>query len=159
MGIILFVLAHGCALWDEPTGRSPEFVSFVAARYDGCLSSVWETMHIGMRELLLQMLELPISRRISLNGIKKHPWTNRHNRFYNEDTGQCVSSATLLESFQMHLEEEDTGSSCWSHAFAYSQPEIPLLASSTPSFDRISWFSQPTIPEATFSLLLVRLCC
>ncbi|KAI9189889.1 U3 small nucleolar RNA-associated protein 15 [Blastocladiella emersonii ATCC 22665] len=151
MGVILYVLLHGCSLWDEPTGRSPEFVAFISARYDGGkLGPPWTTMTPAARDLVLGMLHMP-KLRFRLAKVAADPWTTQPNPLYGDD-GRCADLSLLLQ--KMHVRLESAGEDPVINApvfISFSQPDEINSVGSTlgGAHDRISWFSQPVATTLT----------
>ncbi|KAJ3365437.1 Chk1 protein kinase [Allomyces javanicus] len=105
MGIILYVLLQGCSLWDEPTGRSPEFVAFIASQCDGePLPAAWDAVPPKPRKLILGMLQMP-NRRTALAQVATDPWVTQPNPLYNDEDGMCADVERLTNKLMHQLEE------------------------------------------------------
>ncbi|KAI9223803.1 kinase-like domain-containing protein [Blastocladiella britannica] len=161
MGVILYVLLNGAALWDEPTSASPEFVAFVAAHYNGDapLGAAWDRMPRAPRALALAMLHLP-ARRLRLAAVAAHPWVIADNPLYNGADGMCADTPLLLRKMYDAMEpvggasaEEYVISQAWSqqqqllqHQSQYPTESPAKQTSSPPSAitpARYASFSQP----------------
>ncbi|KAJ3372012.1 Chk1 protein kinase [Allomyces arbusculus] len=156
MGIILYVLLQGCSLWDEPTGRSPEFVAFIASQCDGePLPAAWDAVPPKPRKLILGMLQMP-NKRTSLANVAADPWVTQPNPLYNDEDGMCADVERLTNKLMHQLEEhgEEPYITDDHPMFrSYSQPpqiseplagalDVPVTAFSQPVMRAYSQYSQ-----------------
>ncbi|KNE59885.1 CAMK/CAMKL/CHK1 protein kinase [Allomyces macrogynus ATCC 38327] len=131
MGIILYVLLQGCSLWDEPTGRSPEFVAFIASQCDGePLPAAWDAVPPEPRKLILGMLQMP-NKRTSLAQVAADPWVTQPNPLYNDEDGMCADVERLTNKLMHQLEEHG---------------EEPYITDDHPMFRSISQPPQMSVP-------------
>ncbi|KZV80695.1 Pkinase-domain-containing protein [Exidia glandulosa HHB12029] len=83
IGVILFTLLVGNTPWDEPTGRSHEFVRY--ARGEIFQDDPWNRIKPTALDLLTRMLTIDPHKRITLAEIAAHHWFLRKSQISNKD--------------------------------------------------------------------------
>ncbi|KAH8924224.1 kinase-like protein [Atractiella rhizophila] len=93
-GIVLFALLVGNTPWDEPTGRSAEFIEYS----NGVIFSTdpWNRIPESPMSLLRCLLTIEPTARISLQAVLNHPWVKRDNAFLTS-TGLCANPIRVAE--------------------------------------------------------------
>ncbi|EPQ51677.1 Pkinase-domain-containing protein [Gloeophyllum trabeum ATCC 11539] len=75
MGVILFTLLAGNTPWDEPTKKSPEFRRYLSG--DILKEAPWNRLDQDVLSLIVGLLNIDPSRRMTIPDIIQHPWYQR----------------------------------------------------------------------------------
>ncbi|CAD6589744.1 MAG: Chk1 protein kinase, partial [Tremellales sp. Tagirdzhanova-0007] len=78
MGVVLYTLLVGNTPWDEPSEHSPEYMAYLTGElleYDP-----WTRIRGQARAILLSMLTVDPARRVTMDGIRSHPWPSQLSR-------------------------------------------------------------------------------
>ncbi|KAF9582445.1 Chk1 protein kinase [Lunasporangiospora selenospora] len=113
-GVILYVMMIGNTPWELPSVESEEFSRY--SKTDNPTYEPWSRLQGPVRKLLLSMLRVNASKRITIKGILKDEWYNRPNGLMKNGK---VNDPLLIASLLMDNVNE---SNDCSPVVAYSQP-------------------------------------
>lgn len=143
MGIILYVLNTGSALWDSPQPSCLEFKSFVQHRQAN-KTPKWR-LNGQISDFLLLILEIP-QRRLRLKKLMEHEWLIRDNELYGED-GLC-KNVELLAS-QLDFYPESNAKHFTNSTLSQIEPQ------ELPPCHAISSFSQPIAAFSSIKTMIL----
>ncbi|KAG4300970.1 hypothetical protein PCANB_002690 [Pneumocystis canis] len=93
-GIVLYTLFFGNTPWSEPTNFDPNFCLFKKHKNQLYLYEPWNQIDSLALSLLLGLLTINPSERMTLQKASKHPWVDRKNYFLGDD-GLCCNPLIL----------------------------------------------------------------
>ncbi|KDQ55379.1 hypothetical protein JAAARDRAFT_159379 [Jaapia argillacea MUCL 33604] len=96
VGVILFTLLAGNTPWDEPTKHSPEFRRYVSKTI--FQEEPWNRLGQGALSLLVGLLNVDPSERMTLSDIIAHPWYTRQSQIAHR--GPTVLAEQLTQSLR-----------------------------------------------------------
>ena len=157
-GVVLFVLLVGNTPWDEPTEQSYEFGEYIRTkgRPD---DELWDRLPAETMSLLRGMMNVNTETRLTLDGVRRHPWFTRRNT-YMDHSGRLLHpislATTMFESLHIDFSQDPTVPRSQRSANAMEldeqpeQPEVKLPATQpeTPSNDIVFDWEQPARFEA-----------
>lgn len=117
-GVVLFVLLVGNTPWDEPTRASWEFQQYEEGNA-GTEDDLWSRLPYDVSSLLRGMICIDKDKRLSMAGIRRHPWFTRQNPLLptkeNEKMSQEVRLQIATQMLElMHIPEKPSDiSSSW----------------------------------------------
>ncbi|OCF42617.1 CAMK/CAMKL/CHK1 protein kinase [Kwoniella heveanensis CBS 569] len=89
MGVVLYTLLVGNTPWDEPSDASPEYCAYKTGellQYDP-----WTRIRGQARAILLSMLTIDPNQRITMEGIKGHPWSMTQSQLTREQIPEALT--------------------------------------------------------------------
>lgn len=127
-GVVLYALLAGNTPWDEPTGRSPEYVAYRS----GAIFHMdpWTRFSGDALSLLRRMMYPDPKRRATLEQVQRHRWFTRPNPLLS--AGRCTDPVGLAErllqglvvSGDMHIALHTDGKrAAVPESLSLSQPE------------------------------------
>ncbi|KAK6908880.1 hypothetical protein I203_102885 [Kwoniella mangroviensis CBS 8507] len=117
MGVVLYTLLVGNTPWDEPSDASPEFCAYRTGellQYDP-----WTRIRGQARAILLAMLTIDPSQRITMEGIKSHPWCMTPSQLRREQIPEALTQG--MKQAGMMTVVDPVFNSTASQAYAASQ--------------------------------------
>lgn len=93
-GIVLYTLFFGNTPWSEPTNFDSNFCLFQKHKNQLHLYEPWNQIDSSALSLLLGLLTVDPSERMTLQKASNHPWVNRKNYFLGEN-GLCCNPVIL----------------------------------------------------------------
>ena len=102
-GVVLFAMLAGNTPWDEPTMRSPEYTAYL----DGSLLGFepWNKIGESALSLVTSLLQPRPDLRLTLEGIRSHPWMQRPNRFLQTNISAEEKTGDLVQAFMEKMAE------------------------------------------------------
>ncbi|WWD20357.1 hypothetical protein CI109_104833 [Kwoniella shandongensis] len=138
MGVVLYTLLVGNTPWDEPSDNSPEFCAYRTGEifdYDP-----WTRIRGQARAILLAMLTIDPKERITMEGIRSHPWCMTPSQLSREQIPEALTQG--LRSTGMMAIADPTFSHGASQAYAASRSQRVMTES--------QWGSQFNQQESQF---------
>ncbi|ODN77535.1 hypothetical protein L202_04708 [Cryptococcus amylolentus CBS 6039] len=130
MGVVLYTLLVGNTPWDEPGDNSPEFCAYRTGEllnYDP-----WTRIRGQARAILLSMLHIDPQQRITIEGIKQHPWCMTPSQLHREQIPEALTQG--LRGAGMMTYADPTFNSGASQA--YTSQRNQRMASQTGFFNK-----------------------
>ncbi|KAG5517883.1 hypothetical protein PMAC_000338 [Pneumocystis sp. 'macacae'] len=93
-GIVLYTLFFGSTPWSEPTNFDSNFCLFQKYKDQLYLYEPWNQLDSSALSLLLGLLTINPSERMTLQKASNHPWVNKKNYFLGEN-GLCCNPLIL----------------------------------------------------------------
>lgn len=168
-GVVLFVLLVGNTPWDQPTLASYEFKEYLEGNA-GTGDDLWSRLPYDVSSLLRGMMCIDKDKRLSMAGIRRHPWFTRKNPLLPQKENEKMSQEMRLQIATqmlecMHIPEKPSAiSSSWNfssqdtigkeiniinppnfHGFSSTQPN--MRANSPIAEDCFDW-ERPDRPRA-----------
>ncbi|ORY34690.1 kinase-like domain-containing protein [Naematelia encephala] len=119
LGVVLYTLLVGNTPWDEPSENSPEFRAFLTRellQYDP-----WTRIKGQAKAILLAMLTVDPNQRITMEGIKGHPWCMTPSQLNREQMADALTQG--LRSTGMMAIADPTFASAASQAYASARSQ------------------------------------
>ncbi|KAK6522788.1 Chk1 protein kinase [Arthrobotrys megalospora] len=103
-GVVLFVLLTGNTPWDEPTGRSAEYLQYKSTGGNATYEP-WPLIKQDVRPLIQSMMEIDPTTRYTIDQIKAHPWYRTSNPLMNTDyrSRGLILATRLVEGLHVPL--------------------------------------------------------
>ncbi|WEW60673.1 Chk1 protein kinase [Emydomyces testavorans] len=112
-GVVLFVLLVGNTPWDSPTDESYEYCDYVKtdAKPE---DELWQRLPAAAMSLLRGMMKINVSKRFSMQDVRRHPWFTKQNRYLSPD-GRLINpvnmATTMFESLHINFNQDPLSSS------------------------------------------------